>query len=164
MKVFGFCGYSGSGKTTLLEGVIARLAARGLRVSLVKHTHHDFDIDRPGKDSWRHRQAGAGEVLLMSDRRWVLMHEVREDPAPRLDEMLARLSPCDLVLLEGFKAADVDKIEVHRPALGKPPVWPDGHRIVAVASDAVIDCPLPVLDLNDHAALADWVCRHVGLS
>lgn len=163
MKVLGIMGYSGSGKTTLIEGLIRRFAMRGLRVSLVKHAHHGFDIDRPGKDSWRHREAGATEVALLSDQRWVLMHEARGESPPQLADLLARLSPCDLVLLESFKSADCDKIEVHRPALGKPPIWPEVSRVVAVASDEKLDCGLPQLALNDHDAVAAFVLNHVEL-
>ncbi|QDX81026.1 molybdopterin-guanine dinucleotide biosynthesis protein B [Denitratisoma sp. DHT3] len=163
MKVFGICGYSGSGKTTLLEAVIALMTNRGLKVSLVKHAHHGFDIDRPGKDSWRHREAGAGEIALITDKRWVLMHEARNEEPPRLDDILRRMSPCDLVLLEGFKRAAHPKIEVHRPILGKPPVWTEDCDIVAVASDAAIDCPLPRLDLNDPEQVAGFILEHVGL-
>ena len=163
MKTLGIMGYSGSGKTTLIEGLIRRFAARGLRVSLIKHAHHGFDIDRPGKDSWRHREAGAMEVAVLSDQRWVLMHEVRDEQPPRLADLLARLSPCDLVLLESFKTAECDKIEVHRPSLGKPPIWPTVSGVIAVASDAKIDCPVPLLDLNDHEAVTEFVLRHVNL-
>ena len=112
MKVFGFAGWSGSGKTTLIEQVIPAITARGLRVSVIKHAHHGFDIDKPGKDSWRHREAGASEILLVSDQRWVLMHELRGAPEPDLDAQLAHLSPCDLVLVEGFKAVQIPKLEV----------------------------------------------------
>lgn len=163
MKIFGIMGYSGSGKTTLIEALIRRFAARGLKVSLIKHAHHGFDIDRPGKDSFRHRQAGAGEVMLLSDQRWVLMHEVRNEPLPQLEQMITRLSPCDLVLLESFKTAAVDKLEVYRPSVGKTPIWPNCQGVVAVASDAQVDCPLPLLDLNDHDVVAEFVLKHVGL-
>jgi molybdopterin-guanine dinucleotide biosynthesis protein B len=163
MKVIGFCGYSGAGKTTLIEGLIPRFVSHGLKVSLIKHAHHGFDIDKPGKDSWRHREAGASEVLLLTDRRWVLMHESREVP-PQLDEMIARLSPCDLVVLEGFKTSSFDKIEVHRPANGKPLLWPETPGLIAVASDSKVDCPLQQLDLNDHAATAAFVLNHAGLT
>ncbi len=163
MKIFGIMGYSGSGKTTLIEGLIKRFAARGLKVSLIKHAHHGFDIDRPGKDSFRHREAGAGEVMLLSDQRWVLMHEVRNELPPQLEQMIARLSPCDLVLLESFKTAAVDKLEVYRPSVGKTPIWPNCQGVVAVASDAHVDCPLPLLDLNDHDVVAEFVLKHVGL-
>jgi molybdopterin-guanine dinucleotide biosynthesis adapter protein len=157
MKVFGFAGYSGSGKTTLIEQLIPRFTARGLVVSLIKHTHHKFDVDQPGKDSYRHRQAGANEVLLTCDARWVLMHELRGAPEPTLEEQLAVLSPCDLVLVEGFKQTSISKIEVHRPAHGRPPIWPENTSIVAVASDVPLDCPLPCLDLNDADAVTDFI-------
>lgn len=157
MKVFGFAGYSGSGKTTLIEKLIPRLRARGLKVSLIKHTHHNFDVDQPGKDSWRHRQAGAGEVLLTCDTRWVLMHELHGAPEPTLEEQLKVLSPCDLVLVEGFKQTPISKIEVHRPAHGKPPIWPENPSVVAVATDGTFDCPLPLLDINDADAVADFI-------
>ncbi len=161
MKVFGFAGYSGSGKTTLIEKLIPRFTARGLKVSLIKHTHHNFDVDQPGKDSWRHRQAGAGEVLLTCDTRWVLMHELRGAPEPTLEEQLAVLSPCDLVLVEGFKQTPISKLEIHRPAHGKPPIWPENPSVVAVATDAAIDCPHPMLDLNDPDAIARFILDYL---
>jgi len=161
MKVFGFAGYSGSGKTTLIEKLIPRFAARGLKVSLIKHTHHNFDVDQPGKDSFRHRQAGAGEVLLTCDTRWVLMHELRGAPEPTLEEQLAVLSPCDLVLVEGFKQTPISKLEIHRPAHGKPPLWPENRSVVAVATDAAIDCPHPMLDLNDPDAIAQFILDYL---
>ncbi len=161
MKVFGFAGYSGAGKTTLIEQLIPRFAARGLKVSLIKHTHHDFDVDKPGKDSWRHRQAGASEVLLTCDQRWVLMHELRGAPEPTLEEQLAVLSPCDLVLVEGFKQTPISKLEIHRPAHGRPPIWPENRCVVAVATDAAIDCPHPVLDLNDPDTIAQFILDYL---
>lgn len=161
MKVFGFAGYSGSGKTTLIEKLIPRFAARGLRVSLIKHTHHNFDVDQPGKDSWRHRQAGASEVLLTCDSRWVLMHELRGAAEPTLEEQLAVLSPCDLVLVEGFKQTPISKLEIHRPAHGRPPIWPENPSVVAVATNEKIDCPLPTLDLDDPAAIADFILNYL---
>lgn len=164
MKVFGVCGYSGSGKTTLLEKMVALISARGFKVSLVKHAHHGFDIDRPGKDSWRHREAGAGEIALITDKRWVLMHEARNEAPPQLNDILGRMSPCDLVLLEGFKRAAHPKIEVHRPSLGKPPVWTEDCGIVAVASDEPIECGLPCLDLNNPEQVTDFVLKQVGLT
>lgn len=157
MKVFGLAGYSGAGKTTLIEQLIPRFTARGLSVSLIKHTHHDFDVDKPGKDSFRHRAAGAREVLLTCDKRWVLMHELRGRPEPTLEQQLAVLSPCDLVLVEGFKSVPISKLEIHRPALGKPPIWPENTSIVAVASDMPLDCPLPQLDLNAPDAIAAFI-------
>ncbi|WP_313950538.1 molybdopterin-guanine dinucleotide biosynthesis protein B [Accumulibacter sp.] len=167
MKVFGIAGYSGSGKTTLLEKLLPRLAARGLRVAVIKHTHHHFDIDRPGKDSFRHRQAGASEVLLASTSRWVLMNELRGAPEPSLAEYIAHFSPCDLVLVEGFKGEAIPTLEVYRPANGKPPLWPDHPQIVAVASDQALPTALAAalasLDLNDPEAITRFVLDTVQL-
>ncbi len=161
MKVFGFAGYSGSGKTTLIEQLIPRFTARGLKVSLIKHTHHNFDVDQPGKDSYRHRAAGAREVLLTCDTRWVLMHELQDAAEPTLEEQLKVLSPCDLVLVEGFKQTPISKLEVHRPAYGKPPIWPENRSVVAVATDAPLDCPLPMLDLNDPDAIVQFILDYL---
>ena len=163
MKVFGIAGYSGSGKTTLLEKLIPRLTARGLKVAVIKHAHHGFDIDRPGKDSYRHREAGAGEVLLACDDRWALMHERRDEGEVRLEELLGRLSPCDIVLIEGFKQEPVPKLEVYRPENGKPPLFPERSDIVAVATDADIATTLPRLPLNDIDAIADFVMKTLQL-
>lgn len=157
MKVFGIAGWSGSGKTTLLERLIPELTGRGLSVSVIKHAHHGFDLDRPGKDSFRHREAGATQVLMLSGERWVLMHELRGRGEPTLEEQLALLAPCDIVLIEGYKAASVPKIEIHRPSHGKPPLWPENPHVVAVATDADIECPLPRLPLNDAAAVAAFI-------
>jgi molybdopterin-guanine dinucleotide biosynthesis protein B len=164
MQVFGFAGYSGSGKTTLIEQLIPRFVLRGLRVSLIKHAHHSFDIDKPGKDSYRHREAGAAEVLITSDQRWVLMHELRGDAEPTLLHQLDRLSPCDLVLVEGYKHAAIPKLEVHRPAVGKPLLHPTDPNIVAIAADAPVATRLPVLDLNDPEAIAAFVCDFLDRS
>ncbi|RIK99058.1 MAG: molybdopterin-guanine dinucleotide biosynthesis protein B [Burkholderiales bacterium] len=161
MKVFGFAGYSGSGKTTLIEQIIPRFVLRGLRVSLVKHAHHLFDIDKPGKDSYRHREAGASEVLITSDQRWVLMHELRGEREPSLHEQLQRFSPCDIVLVEGYKHAPIPKLEVHRPSLGKEPLYPSDPNIVAVASDAALATTLPRLDLNDPDAIAEFILAYL---
>ena len=163
MKVFGFAGYSGSGKTTLIEQLIPRFVRLGIQVSVIKHAHHSFDVDRPGKDSYRHRQAGAGEILLTSSNRWVLMHELRGGAEPGLREQLRLLSPCDLVLVEGYKSADIPKIEVHRPSTGAGLLHPGDPNIVAVASDAPISVTIPRLDLNDPDAIADFVVRQRGL-
>ena len=163
MKVFGIAGYSGSGKTTLLEKLIPQLTARGLKVSVIKHAHHGFDIDRPGKDSYRHRAAGASEVLLSCNDRWALMRERRDEAEVTLDELLARLAPCDLVLIEGFKQEPVPKLEVYRPENGKPPLFPERNDIVAVASDAALETALPVLPLNDMNAIADFVMARLNL-
>jgi molybdopterin-guanine dinucleotide biosynthesis protein B len=164
MKVFGFAGYSGSGKTTLIEQLIPRFVARGLKVSLIKHAHHGFDIDKPGKDSYRHREAGCSEVLLTSGQRWVLMHELRGDREPALEEQIRLLSPCDLALVEGYKTNDlIPKLEVYRPSIGKPPIHPEHPNIVAVASDAKIDTTLPVLDINDPDAIVRFIMKHLEL-
>ncbi|HRD33813.1 MAG TPA: molybdopterin-guanine dinucleotide biosynthesis protein B [Rhodocyclaceae bacterium] len=162
MIVFGIAGWSGSGKTTLLEKLIPELTARRLRVSVVKHAHHGFDLDRPGKDSYRHREAGATQVLMLSGRRWVLMHELRDDPEPTLDEQLRLLAPCDVVLIEGFKAAAVPKVEVFRVANGKPPLWPDSPHVVAVATADAIEAAVPILPLDHAAAIADFMLSHPG--
>lgn len=163
MKVFGFAGWSGSGKTTLIEKIIPQITSRGLSVSVIKHAHHGFDVDKPGKDSWRHREAGASEILLISDERWVLMHELRGAPEPDLDVQLGRLSPCDIVLVEGFKNVQIPKLEVHRPAHGRPLLYPDNPAIVAIATDGELDAPLERLDLNDPAAVAGFILHHQGL-
>jgi len=162
-KVFGIAGFSGSGKTTLIEQLIPRLTARGLKVSVIKHAHHGFDIDRPGKDSYRHREAGASEVMLTGAQRWALLHELRDEPEPTLDEYLAHFSPCDLVLVEGFKNEPVPKLEVYRPANGKPPLWPENPNVVAVATDEPVKTHLPVLDLNDIDAIAEFVVTTLEL-
>jgi molybdopterin-guanine dinucleotide biosynthesis protein B len=164
MKVIGFAGWSGSGKTTLVEQVIGRLEARGLAVSLIKHAHHEFDIDYPGKDSWRHRHAGSREVLVTSAKRWTLMHELRGRPELTLDEALAQLSPCDVVLVEGFKRAPIPKIEVYRAANGKPQLFPDDPHVIAVACDEPVATALPQLDLNQPAAVADFIVRTLSLA
>jgi len=163
MRAIGFAGWSGAGKTTLIEQLIPRLVRRGLRVSLIKHAHHRFEIDTPGKDSWRHREAGATEVLIGSDQRWALMHELRGAPEPTLEAQLARLSPCDLVLVEGYKRHPVPKIEVHRPAQGRPLLHPGDPTIVALATDARVDCPLPQLDLNDPDAIVAFLIDRLDL-
>jgi molybdopterin-guanine dinucleotide biosynthesis protein B len=164
MKTFGFAGWSGSGKTTLIEGLIPQFVQKGLRVSLIKHAHHTFDVDQPGKDSYRHRHAGASEVLVTSSRRWVLMHELRGGHEPSFDEQVKRLSPCDLLLVEGFKYAPIAKLEVWRAQTGEGLLHPNDPHIVAVASDAKVQTKLPLLDLNDHDGIAAFVLKHVGLA
>ena len=165
MKILGIAGWSGSGKTTLLRALIPALVGRDLRVSTMKHAHHGFDVDTPGKDSYEHRQAGATEVLVASARRWALMHELRDAPEPSGAELARVMSPVDLLLIEGFKGEAHDKLEVHRPALGKPPLYPETPSIVAVASDEDIPgLALPRLDLNDAEAIADFVIAHCGLA
>ena len=163
MKVFGFAGWSGSGKTTLIEKLIPRFVDAGLHVSLVKHAHHAFDVDQPGKDSYRHRHAGAAEVLVTSSRRWVLMHELRGAAEPPFDEQLARLSPCDLVLVEGFKRAAIPKLEVWRRATGEPLLHPNDSHIVALASDSKVETRLPLLELDDDAQIASFILAHLRL-
>ena len=160
MRVIGFAGWSGSGKTTLLRRLIPVLVGRGLRVSTVKHAHHGFDVDKPGKDSWVHREAGATEVLVGSANRWALMHELRGDPEPDLPELLARMAPVDLVLVEGFKRGAHPKIEVHRAAVGKPLLHPDDPGITALAASPMMPAPIPAVDLDDAEAVADLVERY----
>ena len=163
MRIFGLAGWSGSGKTTLMTALIPELVARGLSVSTVKHAHHAFDVDQPGKDSWRHRQAGASEVMIVSERRWALMHELRGAPEPGLDELVRRITPVDLLLVEGFKYHPHPKIEVHRPSVGKPLLYPDDRYIVAVAADEELPgLTLPRLPLGDAAAIADFIVQHDG--
>ena len=162
MKVFGFAGWSGSGKTTLIEQLIPRFVKHGLRVSLIKHAHHKFDVDRPGKDSYRHREAGCSEVLVSSGNRWVLMHELRGAAEPSLEEQLSRLSPCDLVLVEGYKTHPIPKLEIWRKDNGKPFLHPADPHIIAVAADAPVDTGLPVLGLNDHDEIADMILGRNG--
>jgi len=164
MKVFGFAGYSGSGKTTLIEQLIPRLVQRGLRVSLIKHAHHTFDVDQPGKDSYRHRHAGASEVLVTSSRRWVLMHELRGAPEPSFEEQIKHMSPCDLLLVEGFKFAPIPKLEVWRAETGEALLHPNDPHIVAVASDARVKTRLPLLDLNDADGIASFVLKETRLA
>ena len=157
MKIFGFAGWSGSGKTTLIEKLIPRLVARGLRVSLIKHAHHTFDVDQPGKDSYRHRKAGCTEVLVTSSRRWALIHELRGAPEPELEEHVKRLSPCDLVLVEGFKRSRIPKLEVYRAEVGEPLIHPHDENIVAIACDRRLDTRLPQFDLNAVQDIAAFV-------
>ncbi len=159
MKVIGLAGWSGAGKTTLLTRVIPHLLAEGLRVSVIKHAHHNFDVDVPGKDSWVHRQSGAAEVLVSSARRWALMHELRGAPEPRLPELLAKMSRVDLVIVEGFKSEPHRKIEVHRLANGKALLFPDDPGIVGIATDADLETVLPVAHLDDIPAIAAMMQR-----
>ena len=164
MKTIGFAGWSGSGKTTLIEQLIPRFAARGLRVAVIKHAHHTFDVDQKDKDSYRHRQAGAGEVLVTSSRRWVLMHELRGAQEPSFEEQLKHLGPCDLVIVEGFKFMPIPKIEVWRVAQGEGLRYANDPHIVAIATDSKVEAPLPVFDLNDPDAVAAFVVDHLDLS
>ena len=162
MRIFGLAGWSGSGKTTLLAALIPELVGRGVTVSTIKHAHHEFDIDQPGKDSWRHRQAGAREVMVASSRRFALMHELRDAPEPSLDELVARMAPVDLLLVEGFKRDPHPKLEVHRPSVGKPFLYPDDPHIVAIASDETLTVPLPLLPIGEVAAIADFILGRHG--
>jgi len=164
MRIFGIAGYSGSGKTTLIEQLIPKFTSRGLRVSLIKHAHHSFDVDREGKDSWRHRHAGCQEVLITSSRRWALMHELRGAPEPTLPELLAHVSDCDLVLVEGFKREPIPKLEVHRAVVGEPLLFPHDSHIVAVASDAPVATALPQFMLDNFDGIAGFIETHAGLA
>lgn len=163
MKVFGIAGWSGSGKTTLLVALLPLLLRAGLRVSTIKHTHKSVDLDQPGKDSYRHRAAGACEVMLASSSRWTLMHELAGEREPALDALLERMTPVDLVLVEGFKACPHPKLEVHRPALGRPLLCSADPSIVAVASDSALDgLRVPLLPLADPPAIAAFIRTHCG--
>ena len=168
MKALGVAGWSGSGKTTLVLKLIPALLQRGVAVSTVKHAHHNFDVDKPGKDSWEHRQAGAREVLVASGRRWALMRELREEAEPPLTELLARLSPVDLVLVEGYKREPHPKLVVHRTAVDGPPLWSGDPDTLAVACDnetagAVRADGLEALDLDDPEAIADFIVERLEL-
>ena len=158
MRIIGLAGWSGSGKTTLVTSVIPVLVGRGLKVATVKHAHHEFDIDQPGKDSWRHRSAGASEVAIVSSRRWAIVHELGEEPEPPLADMLAKLSSVDLVIVEGFKRHAHPKLEVYRAAIGKPLLHPNDDCIVAIATDAPLPgAQVPVLMLDDIERIADML-------
>ncbi len=164
MEIFGIVGWKNSGKTGLMERLVAEIAGRGFTVSTVKHAHHSFDVDQPGKDSYRHRDAGATEVLLSSANRWALMHETRGAPEAPLAELLARLSPVDLVLVEGYKRDDHPKIEAHRAATGQALIAPGDPTVRAVASDsAPTGLDRPVFDLDATAAIADFILDATGL-
>ena len=163
MRVFGVTGWKNTGKTTLTERLVAHLVAQGLVVSTVKHAHHDTDIDHEGRDSFRHRQAGAGQVIVASPARWALMTELRGAAEPPLDALLAHLAPCDLVLVEGYKTAPHPKIEAHRAATGRPLLAPANPTIRALATDTPLDSTLPQFDLNDIPAIAAFIRAQVGL-
>ena len=164
MQILGLLGWSGSGKTTLLTRLLPLFVAHGLSVSTVKHAHSGFDLDQPGKDSFKHREAGAREVMIASGTRWALMHELA-GPEPDLATLLQRLSPVDLVLVEGFKSAGHPKLEVYRAGLGEAPFWPDRADVVAVASDIALPaCDRPVLPLDGTKVIADWCLGFLGLA
>jgi molybdopterin-guanine dinucleotide biosynthesis protein B len=157
-RVLGIAGWSGSGKTTLIVRLIPRLVARGLRIATLKHAHHAFDVDQPGKDSYEHRHAGASEVIISSARRWAQMHELGAETELNLAQLLSRVSPCDLILVEGFKTGRHAKLEVFRAATGTSPLYPDDPHIVAIASDRPLpDAKIPVIDLDDVEAIGNAV-------
>ena len=160
MKVIGLAGWSGAGKTTLLSRLVPHLVAEGLRVSTIKHAHHSFDLDTPGKDSWAHRQAGATEVLISSERRFAVMHELRGEPELTLRELLPKLSPVDLVIVEGYKTTTPRKIEVHRLGNGKPLLYPNDPAIGAIATDGPVESGLPSVHLDDIAGVAAMVSKY----
>ena len=165
MKVLGLAGWSGAGKTTLLAKLIPELIRRGITVSTMKHAHHAFDVDTPGKDSYVHREAGATEVLVASGNRWALMHELRGAPEPDSKALMQHMSPVDLLLVEGFKREGHDKLEIYREANGKPLLAAEDPNIVAILVDGPKpDTRLPVIDLNDIGAIADFVMRHCGFA
>lgn len=163
MKIFGIAGFKNAGKTGLMERLVTEITGRGLTVSTLKHAHHAFDIDQPGKDSYRHRAAGAQQVLLASANRWALMSELRDAPEPPLQDLLARLDPVDLVLVEGWKRDTHPKIEAIRAENKHPMLAPDDPTIVAIASDTALTSDRPVFDLNDTQAIADFILNQVGL-
>lgn len=164
MKIFGLAGWSGSGKTTLMVRLLPELVGRGISVSTVKHAHHNFEIDRPGKDSYEHREAGATEVMITGGRRWALMHEIREKAEPTVAELMSHMTPVDLLLIEGFKKDGHPKLEVYRAATGKPLICREDPKIVAVASDGALEgIDIPQLDLNDVPAIADFIIEYCGL-
>ena len=163
MRLYGVVGYKNAGKTGLMERLVAEIAGRGFTVSTLKHAHHSFDVDQPGKDSHRHRVAGASQVLLASRTRWALMSELRGAEEPSLEALLARLDPVDLVLVEGWKRDRHPKVEAHRAAAGNPLIAPEDETVRAVASDVALVLDRPVFDLNDTGAIADFILREVGL-
>jgi len=163
-KAMGFIGYSNSGKTTLIEKLIPRFRAQGLTVSAIKNAHHGFDMDRPGKDSHRYREAGAGQVLISTTERWALLTETPGGHAT-LEDLLAQLVPCDLVIVEGFKSEGrIPRIEVRRASVGDPPIFPHDPNVIAVAADFALECPLPVLDLNDADRIAAFITERLSLA
>lgn len=162
-RVFSIAGLSNSGKTTLVKDLITWFREEGYTVSSIKHAHQGFDIDRPGKDSYQMRKAGAKEVLLIGDQRWALMREYENESEPTLEEAVARLAPCDIVLVEGFKRSEVPKIEVFRPSLDRPPLWPNDPSTVAVATDEPLDCKLPLLNLNAPNVIAMFIKTYLKL-
>ena len=166
MKAVGIVGWHDSGKTTLLVALVRELTGRGYRVSTVKHAHHRFDVDTPGKDSWKHREAGASEVMVASENRWALMHELRDEPEPGLDMLLAKLSPADVVLVEGFKSSALEKIEVYRDGLNEPPIAATAKDVVAIVCATPLDeldHAGPYFDPDDITGITDFICAHWSL-
>lgn len=163
MKIFGVTGWKNAGKTGLMERLVSEITSRGLRVSTLKHAHHSFDVDHPGRDSYRHREAGASQVLLVSENRWALMSEQRGSPEPALEELLQKLSPVDLVLIEGYKREPHPKIEAFRAVANNPLIAANDKTIVAIASDCPIDIDRPVFDLDDTTQIANFILKEVGL-
>jgi molybdopterin-guanine dinucleotide biosynthesis protein B len=163
MKIIAIAGYSGSGKTTLIEKLIPVLVMEGLKVSLIKHAHHEFDVDHPGKDSWRHRHAGASEVMIGSSNRWALMHELRGEAEPGLEDLLKRMSPCDLVIVEGWKFNAIPKVEVHRKLADKPLLFTEDRNVVAIATDEPLATELPQFGLEDAEGVGQFIIRLLGL-
>lgn len=163
-RIIGVAGFKNAGKTTLVERLVAELTGRGYKVSTIKHAHHSFDIDHEGRDSFRHRKAGASQVAVVSRHRWAIIDELRDEPEPSLKEMLARLDPCDLVIVEGYKRDDHEKIEVRNVDSSNPRLVDEDETIVAVAANGPVDdCPVPVYDRDDIFALADFICGRTGL-
>jgi molybdopterin-guanine dinucleotide biosynthesis protein MobB len=163
MRLYGIVGWKNAGKTGLMERLVTEICGRGFTVSTIKHAHHVFDVDHPGKDSYRHRQAGATEVLLASRKRFALMHELRGAAEPRLEELLAKLAPVDLVLVEGYKRDAHPKVEAFRAETGNPLIAQDDPTVKAVASDTPLTLDRPVFDLNDTGTIADFILAEVGL-
>lgn len=163
MKLIAIAGFSGNGKTTLIEKLVPIFVREGLKVSLIKHAHHEFDVDKPGKDSHRHREAGCTEVLVSSSRRWALMHELRSATEPTLDEMVKKFSPCDLVIVEGYKNSPIPKVEVHRKEAKAPLLHPTDPHVVAVATDEPLATKLPQFGIDDAEGIARFVIAHLGL-
>ncbi|MFG5383924.1 molybdopterin-guanine dinucleotide biosynthesis protein B [Yoonia sp. R2-816] len=163
MRIYGVVGYKNAGKTGLMERLVTEITGRGFSVSTLKHAHHTFDVDQPGKDSYRHRIAGAQQVLLASRARWALMTEIQDAEEPPLADLLTRLDPVDLVLVEGYKRDGHPKVEAHRSETGNPLIARDDQTVRAVASDTALDLHRPVFDLNDTTAIADFILSEVGL-
>ena len=163
MKIFGVTGYKNAGKTGLMERLVTEITGRGFSVSTLKHAHHAFDVDHPGKDSFRHREAGAHQVVLSSGKRWAMMTELRETSEPSLNELISKMTPVDLILIEGWKRDDHAKIEAHRAETGNPLIAPNDPTIRAIATDTALTIDRPVFDLNDTKAIADFILAEIGL-